>query len=360
MLDEMIYEPQYMHDIPISSGMNRIAEPEPQEYITPMSAMRAAIQERAYERLHDYDITISRSAPFFDFRGFSDPLYLGSFSWTANTRRCKWISYPHARDIGAGVWVTPGDIARDYLALKYADRRIRMTTDQYNACIKDERRVPLYAKPGTLYDGAVYFDLTGAYWQIVRAVGWDVDYLPGEYLGRNSDMCDFPFRFEKLARNCLVSIGLSKESNLWTGSEHGAQIKFIKHKNRFTNKVLWRLVCDVLNGVATDVLKAGARYVHTDGYIVSGTQAQAVCEAIAEWGLQFGVRFDGAFGTVRGVGSYQVGDHQSMPYRESTRQIPMNAVYDPGNKWLRWRFRNYVEQADQDWAFFKGCEGYDE
>lgn len=344
---------QIYSDLDRLDGSNPAHDDNPD---TPMSLMRRAMQQRAYERLCTYRIHVSDAFPFFNFTEFRNPLFLGSFSWSSPAVQEKWITEPHARDIGAGVWVTPGDIARDYLTIKYGGRKRRMNHDQYEVIWKRDVHVPYYCKPGALYDGAVYFDLTGAYWQIVRAVGWDVDYLPGAFLGVSSSMTDFPFRYEKLARNCLVSIGLGRETSFWTGSK----IVVRKQKNPLINKVLWRFVCDILNAVAWEARQAGAVYIHTDGYICSGSNSFAVAEVLESWGLQFGVKAHGDYGVVRAIGSYLVGDYQSKPYRESERAIPCDAIYHPGVSWLKKDFLSFVELANRDWLFYKGMEGYDE
>lgn len=326
------------------------------DFQTPMSLMRLAMQERAREKLDGYTIHVSNAFPFFDIREFHEPLFLGGLSWNCTTLKEKWIDAHHARDIGAGVWVTPSEVARYYLSIKFPQRKAKCTGEQYDACVLDERLPPQYAQPGAIPNGCYYFDLDGAYWQIVRAVGWNVDYLPGEWLMSGDSCTDFPFRHEKLARNCLVSVGLSRELQLWTGY----QMKFLKSRNPFINKILWRAVCDVLNGIAFDVIQAGAKYVNTDGYICSGKDSLAVVEALESWGVRFSIRYHGDYGYVRGIGSYMVGNYQSIPYRKSQRISAMQKVYDPGVDWLRWRFRSFAEQADKDWLFFKGLEGYDD
>lgn len=330
-------------------------------YRSPMAIMRARILDRLREKYEGYTIYTENTTAFFDFIDFPHPLYFGATSWKAPTTKQKWIDQSQAiNDIGLDFPATAPDIARAYVGLKFPNRRAKMHKDQYEACVKAQYCPPAYADPGAIYDGCVYFDLTSAYWQIVRAVGWDVEYMPGEYLGGGEDMTDFPFRFQKLTRNCLISIGMGGLINFWTGKE----IQWLKPGNQFINKVLWRLTCDVLNGVAYDCIRAGARYCCVDGYICSGTHSRAVAEAIAEWGLNFGVRFHGDYGVVRGLGSYAVGDYQSMPYRQSIRNGSVNRVYDPApenrSDWLRWRFRALVEKANQDWLFYQGVEGYDD
>lgn len=327
-------------------------------YATPMRIMHAAIRERAYERLCEYDVTLSSAAPFFNVTEYPGNLFLGSFAWTDTGRKLKWLALSHAQDIGAGVWVTPGDIARDYLGLKYPDRRQRLMGEQMRLCVEADYSPPRFAQPCAMYDGCTYFDLTGAYWQIVRAVGWDVDYLPGSFLGVNSSMTDFPFRDQKLARNCLVSIGTASQMTIWNGEK--GKLYYRKTGNKFINHVLWRLVCDVLQGIAVEVMKAGAKYVFTDGYIVSGTDAANVADVLDSWGVRYDVRHWGAWGQIRAPASYRVGDFMTKPYRDSKRTQAFSNLYDPNIKWLKPRWLAFVEQANRDWLFFKGLDGYDD
>lgn len=327
---------------------------------TPMSIMRPRILDRLEEKYEGYTFYLSKDAEFFDFLLFPNPLYFGSTSWKSPTTKQKWIDESQALEIGLPFPVTAPDVARAYVDLKFPNRRARMHADQYAACVKADYGLPAYADPCALYDGAYYFDLKSAYWQIVRAVGWNVEYMPGVYLGGGDSMTDFPFKHQKLTRNCLVSIGVGGLINYWTGKE----IAWVKPGNQFINKVLWRLTCDVLNGVATDVIQAGGKYCCVDGYIVSGANSARVAEAIAGWGLRFGVRFHGESGSIRGLGSYKVGDYQSVPFRQSIRSGRVDRVYNPNpegdDDWLRWRFRQFVEHANHEWAYFSGMEGYDD
>lgn len=340
--------------LPINAPM--INEQTGEVYHTPMSLMRQRILDRMTEKYEGYTFYIEDTASFFDFLNFPHPLYFGSTSWHSPTTKEKWVDARQALDIGLPAPMTAPDLARAYVGLKFPNRRPRMNRDQYAACVDAEFGLPCYADPCALYDGAVYFDLTSAYWQIVRAVGWNVEYMPGSFIGAGESMTDFPFRWQKLTRNCLVSIGIGGKLQYWTGSK----IEWKKPGNQYVNRLLWRLTCDVLNGVACDAVNAGARYVNVDGYICSGADSPKVAQAIEAWGLRYGVKYHGDSGAIRGVGSYMVGDYQSIPYRQSIRSGSYNKVYDPNVEWLRWRIKSFAEQADQDWLFFKGIEGYDD
>lgn len=307
--------------------------------------MHYKLVERTKERLEGWSTHLLDR--FFDLNRLKYPANLGMFAWSSQPIRVRWLAKPHAKNFGGG-FVTPGDIARDYLAIKYPDRRVRCTTSQYRACVQTRKIAPIYAAPGSFAD-AVYVDIRSAYWQIVRSVGWDVSYNPSRWLGAQSSMTDFPYVYEKMARNCLVSVGLSGRIRVWTGSETKMLIK----KNRFINLVLWRLVADVLNGVAADMVKIGARYVNTDGYILPARNLDQALAVGAEWGLDLAVKHTGD-AIIRGVGSYQIGDYQSLPFRHlGKRNIPSERINATDCEWLKPRFRNAAERARADWWFLE-------
>lgn len=243
------------------------------------------IVERQRERNEKYHIHVLKR--FFDIRRLPHPATLGSFSWSSLPIKTKWLNAPHAFNNGGGM-VTPGDLARDYLSIKYPDRAIRCTTDQWQKSVSDRRQPPIYCNPCQL-ESAVYLDLSGAFWQIVRAVGWDVSYNPGKFLTSNSRMTDFPYPQNKMARNCLVSVGLPAPMRMWTGTE----IKFVKKPSKFVNLILWRLVMDVLNSVAADMIDAGAVYVYTDGYILPYEKLDQAWSILESYGLEGRVKFEG-------------------------------------------------------------------
>lgn len=318
-----------------SSYMNRL-----------QSDMHLAMIERTAERTDGWQVHLLKR--FFSLNHLPHPASLGTFAWSSAPIKTKWLQEVYARNFGGG-YMTPGDMARDYLALKYPKRRTRVTTSNWQACCKPPlAQPPLYCVPGQMEHG-VYVDLSGAYWQIVRAVGWDVSYNPGKFLSVNSSMRDWPYPYEKMARNCLVSVGLTAPMRMWTGSK----IVFVKKPNRFINLVLWRLVQDVLNGAATDAIRAGAAYVYTDGYLVGSENLPAVCQMLDLWGLQYTFKHDGQT-NIKAPAAYQCGDYETKQYRRNRRPHAINKVYDPGVNWLRWRFEKFARRATEDWELSKG------
>lgn len=296
--------------------------------------MAQAMIERQHERFEGW--VAERTDPFPAITLFSVPVVLGMFAWSIPSYRVKLIKRKHAVNIGAGD-CTPGDIARDYLALKYPNRRKRITTSQYKACITNRISAPLFCEPQTI-EHACYVDIISAYWSIVRVVGWDVNYNPSRFLCVQSDNEDFPFPKIKLARNCLVSVGLSASLTLWTGETLITQRK----PNQFANMTLYRLVMDVLNGIAYDAVQAGACYAYTDGFITPIHRVQAVRDAISGWGLSSGIKREGE-SVVHAPAQYSFPNFRTRN-EWTKRPIRTNKIADTDRDWLRWRFRTFAEE----------------
>lgn len=228
--------------------------------------------------------------------------FIGSFAWTCPAEDWKIIKSKNAISLFDG-WLTPAEVARYYITARYG-RPGRLTSQQYNEVMR-QRSAPLYAVPCEV-DKAVYIDLKSAYWSILQVIGWDVDYMPGKWLAVKSSVQDFPLPKHKLARNCLVSTGLVGNSKMWDGS----RLIFRAKRNPLTNMMLWAAVQDTLNCIADDMVRAGALYVHTDGYILRDQDAAAGIQVLNDWGLVGTVREEGK-AKILGVGTYEIGSHRN-------------------------------------------------
>ena len=260
-------------------------------------------------------------------------MIIGSFSWVGMKSKTRYIQASTAIPVGS-LLATPGDVARDYLREKFPKRN-RITTDQYQR-VTVHRHHPLYAAPCRI-DDAVYIDLKAAYWSIIRIVGWDVDYNPGRWLGQGSDMSDFPYDGHKLARNCLATAGLISPQTMWIADEQ--KLISVKRGNPMANYSLWSLLQDVLNAIASDCVKAGAVYVHTDGYICHRKKAGAIHDIIESWGLESGVKNEGV-AQVFTAGTYSIGpkpNRRKIHAVHATRSI-MRLV---NRDWLFNRFTRF-------------------
>jgi hypothetical protein len=170
-------------------------------------------------------------------------------------------------------------------------------------------------------------------------------------------MTDFPYANYKLARNCLVSVGLPAPARTWTGTE----IKVVSRPSKFVNLILWRLVADVLNGVAADMVKVGAIYINTDGYIVPDASIAAAFDVLGDWGLEGRVKHYGEV-DVAALGSYAFtnsdiggeGYYATGNYKRKNGKFtrPYNKIDASGAEWLRPRFKKYGEfaQLEYEWS----------
>lgn len=280
--------------------------------------------------------TVSRFPELADLKGLT---FLGSFSWTSKATGQKWIHQSHAYDLGAGL-VTPSDIARDYIAVKFAGVRLRCNSKQWAEVVKKKKHQPLYAQPCSL-TSAIYIDLKSAYWQLLQLGGWDCDYMPKRYLSPRSDVYDFPVPEIKLARNCLVSMGLPSGVNVWIPNYGFAKRSPQKAS---VNLVLWGFVQDVLHGIAYDMVKlADARYVNTDGYIIPAERLAETEAIFQNWGLTFTIKQDGK-ATIRGAGDYDIGGYTSKRVRTVPRAF--SYIHPRELDWLRRKVKFWSHRID--------------
>lgn len=264
-------------------------------------------------------------------------VYVGSFSWLGTSSRTRWLNASTAINVG-GFLSTPGDVARDYLALKYQKRK-RITSEQ-KAEIYRRRSHPLYASPIHLADGS-YVDIKAAYWSILSIVGWDCDYFPARWLSSGEGMDDFPYAGHKLARNCLVTAGLMGKAKVWSWKHQ--KLFFKSLGNRFVNMQLWSLIMDILNGIAWEA-RDNVFYIHTDGYICDTEDAPQLQEIIHSWGLPCGIKHRGET-DVYGAGQYHVGEKRTKRYPMSPSGLV--GIYQPyRSKTLRLWVSKLAQLAD--------------
>lgn len=301
------------------------------------SEMLTAMNEVRRGKLEGMQVhLVEKFPPLESLQGMT---FLGSFAWTSITTGEKWINRHHAYNFGGG-WCTPSDIAKDYLAVKFPGVRLRCNKRTWEEVVKVRKHQPLFAEPCTLTN-AYYLDLRSAYWQLLMLGGWDVEYSPGRFISPRSDVYDFPTPEIKLARNCLVSLGLPSGANVWLPGV-GFQQKRPHRAN--VNLVLWGFVQDCLHGFAADMVeRAGAVYVNTDGYIIPAERLQEADRLAEEWGLKVSIKESGK-ATVRGAGDYDIGGHKSR----RLRTVPKAFKYlEPRNmEWLRKKVKYFSHRID--------------
>jgi hypothetical protein len=282
-----------------------------------LTPARRALHTRARIRYTQWQHVLVHE--FSDYRACGERVTLGNFAHAYSRSRRREIKSEFAIELEPGLQLTPMDIALDYLDVAYP-RRLRATKQQREA-ITAPRPAPLYALPGRIRCGH-YVDLSGAYWQIMQIIGWDVDYFPGSGLTPGRPPHDFPFPEHKLARNCLVTAGLSRPLSIWTG-----QREIETHPdNRHLNYGLWAALMDILHLVAQQAVACGARYVATDGYILPDEGLPRFADWLDSFPLKWKIKASGE-AEIDGVHSYRVGTKRS---RQRLRQPhPFCNLYAP-------------------------------
>lgn len=208
--------------------------------------------------------------------------YPGTYTMSVPKGKIKYVVNDCAVWYG-DTWLTPGQMHRFYIEIKYPKGARRLSGVQQAEFSANLGHPPQYCIPGKVPWG-YHVDLRSAYWQIVRAFGWDVSYSPGKYIVVGSDCNDFPFPDNKPARNGLVTTAKGTDLWVWTGKEYRYQTA----PPRTTNKALYRLTMDVLNAVALEMKdRAAALYVNVDGYIIPAERLAAARTIFSEWGIDW-------------------------------------------------------------------------
>lgn len=268
--------------------------------------------------------------------------YLGSFAWTQPHKKRKWVKSAFVYNIGGGM-VTPSDIARDYIAVKFEGERMKCNSKQYKKHIRNRIHQPLYAE---VVSGmkASYLDLKSAYWQILMLGGWDVDYSRGNFLSVRSHVYDFPCPHLKLARNTLVSMGLPSQGSVWH-PEKG--LVRLRGGGSTINLILYGFAMDVLHAIAREMIdRAGAVYVNTDGYIIPDYLVKEAFTVADEWGVTLTPRHQG-YATIRGAGDYDIANHRSSRPRHIAH--PHEYIIADKINWLKTRFIFFNDRIDLSW-----------
>lgn len=297
--------------------------------------MLEQIRDLYYARLEKYGSM--KLAPSVSLEMATTPVYVGSQSLSALDQSERIISN-HIRL--AEMQEIPPVFTRLYLQSKY-DYKRPVSTWQLER-FKD-KRPPLYANPVT--GEMVYIDITSAYWQIVSAYGWDVDYAPGRGIAQKSTMEDFPLPDNRLARNSLVTAGLPAMVSIYNPHTEAYYSK--KIHNPLINLGLYALVMDVLNGVAWDMIDhAKALYVHTDGVIVHMDRVAQAEEVMNAWGLKYKIKASGR-GHVKGVGCYAIEDYWTKGYHKRREAAFLGGIRPPDAiRWLRDRTNRFTSMNE--------------
>lgn len=304
--------------------------------------VRRGLADRAIDRA-------SKWTPFFvtnlpDPEKLQELALLGAHSYSLIQTRRRLIKKNTTIEIEEGVRETPSAIARDYLRMiyKHGPRTTKRQLDTTSKCPP----VPNVAKPQKFAHG-FYIDIVACYWSIMQIVGWNVDYNPGLWLMQGRAPYDFPFKDHKVARNCLPSAGRTDGIPRYNPKKlPGDPYDEVRPGNNLKNLQLPRLIHDVLNCIAVEVLDAGAIYINNDGLIAPTPGIAKTCEGIvADWGLKTKVKAQGS-GTVKASGTYRVGMVETMTYQYVKDQQPIERVYPfPYAGWLKKEFTFFASQG---------------
>lgn len=261
---------------------------------------------------------------------------LGTFSVNLMVSKVRMLQIKTLIPLN-GVSETPSAIARDYLVIKYGSGP---KVHHYQAEILKEAKkgAPQYSKP-IKYNHGFYIDLEATYWSIMLRTGWDVDYWPGRWLRPGTPPEDFPFPEKKLARNCLVSAGVSNKVPIYKMPDE--EVVTVPHGNQVMNYSLFVLINDLLNCIAGEVKEVGAVYVNSDGYIAPNPETAArIFEVLNTWGLPARVKAEG-YGGVTGPGVYKVGKVEAAFWETRNRLLATNAIANIS--YARWLKRAWQE-----------------
>lgn len=252
--------------------------------------------------------------------------WIGTYSYSSPKTGERWLE-PAFVHQPFDVPQTIADSTRDYLEAKF-DLPVKMRKSERAALI--ENPPPLLARPTLTQREHVYLDISSAYLQIMRRVGWNVKYWPNEYIGRGDTLLDIPSWLVgyKIVRAMLVSIGWPNPAVQWTGEK----TRFMSTFSKFSNPALYIIVRDVLRGVALDMLSNvnGVVYINTDGYILPASEEHAAREVLALWGLDAKVKYKGTC-SVEGVGAYRIGKHRTDRWGH---YYPFNNLEPTDTTWL--------------------------
>jgi hypothetical protein len=291
-----------MHDDNATNVPQAIHDTAPIEAVpTVDETLYHAVWSLLAEKAEIYEETelVSQFPPLHHFN--PDAVWIGAFSRSIPAKRWRLVYAPVALFEGTTI-STPPQVARAYLDYKYP-KQLRATGKQLEFW-KPRRVAPMYTEPGFYRDEMVYLDLKSAYWSILKVIGWDVEYFPG-MLVRRSSVADFPYPRNKIARNSLVTLGLPGTGFMW---KDGKLIS-TPHSWR-VNLGIWSAVQDILQAIANEmILRCGAVYVNTDGYIIPADAVEVAYGIADEWRVTFTEKGRGR-ASVYGVGAYAIGERR--------------------------------------------------
>lgn len=260
-------------------------------------------------------------------------------SWSITTDTDKFMDHDGLIDIDGVTSDTVSAVSRDYISVAYGHLLPRTDNENWQACEKIITEFkPQMALPG-VYKDCVMVDLSSAYWEIIRRVGYTVRYNPKRGLGVSDQISSYPWSGNKLARAMLLVTAMESGLWWWDGT---SRTYFEKTFNPLYQPMLTALVYDVLHGVASDMSELLV-YYNIDGGIIRREHLPIWEETAASWGLPWKIKAAG-YAMVKSVGSYWIGNLKTRGAGKNN--IPHNNL-KPRNEWLRRRFLAFSELPEQ-------------
>jgi hypothetical protein len=242
--------------------------------------------------------------------------------------------------IGDDLSDTISALSRDFVSVAYTDLLPRCDNPNWVLCENVVKQFkPQFAQPG-VYRDCVMVDLSSAYWNIIRRIGYTVRYRPGRSLGVSDPIEYFPWKDNKLARAMLLSCALESGLWWWNGKD---TVKFEKTFNVLYQPMLVAAVYDILHGVASDMGEA-LLYYNVDGGIIRNAHLPLWTEVCESWGLPWKIKAQG-YALVRSVGSYSIGNIATKGSKKTNHHF---SNLKPRNGWLRQRFLAFSGLSDPD------------
>jgi len=295
-----------------------------------------AMTDLAIQRVENRTITITDSV---SLPPSDDYVYLGGGTWYArNSRRAEIVHSSVVRPFE--VPQTRGQVARDYLKVKYGKKLPLRARGAQIRSWGDAMSAALYAKSGWT-ENMVYADIKSAYWSILSIVGYDVEWWPERFLGVASSVADFPLWEDKTARSAITATGIMNTSDIY----NYGKFERVAQKNVYQNLSLWNLTHTILHMCAGWARSLGGVYFNTDGAIIPRRALDDYTALLAGVGLRCGVKGEGVC-HVRGAGAYKIGHLKSGHYARVTDHDHDNLV-SVNAAWYQARLLKLSRVADR-------------
>lgn len=206
-------------------------------------------------------------------------------------------------------------------------------------------RPPLFVRPSIMED-AVYIDLKCAFPSIYKSIGWNTDYIRGQYWGVGDPLI-YPFPMEWKAGRSYVVTGARH-------IQHGRYISkgIVKTKpylSQFSNPPLVAGVYDVLGCIARFAEYAmQGLYWNVDGGIMPLKALDIFIPFVESLGLKAAIKYTGR-AVVLSSGYWSIGSHETkrMEAGKSSR-IHKGDYIGIDKEQAEWIYKNFKKIAERN------------